>query len=324
MSPNVRYLSNEDVTALMPPMAEVIELVQETLKQHGAGGTQMPPKIALTPGNDAFLHAMPAYVEATGALGIKWVAGYPSNPVEGKPYIHGTLLLNEAESGRPLAVMDAAAITAIRTAACTAVTARLLADPASEVMTIIGCGVQGRANIEALLSVFPDTERMLAYDNNTETQANFADEVMTTFDLASVIPPEPQEACEGAHVIVTSVPIAKHPQPVIEPEWIQTGTLCVTLDFDSSLTPAAFERADLFVTDDLAQFQHYREQGYFAGVPDPTSDLGAMLNGTGPTRPDGTPIVVSANLGLGILDVALGAVILKRAEERGAGSELPQ
>ncbi len=319
----VRYLSSEDVRSLMPPMKEVVELVEETLRHHGAGATQMPAKIDLGPAPDSFLHAMPAFVQPTGAVGMKWVAGYPANADKGLPYIHGTLLLNDAETGKPTGILDASVITGVRTGACTAVTAKHLADPGSEVMTIIGCGVQGRTNIEALLAVFPDTERMLAYDIDPERQAAFADEIMQTFDVASVIPPEPQEACEGAHVIVTSLPIVKDPKPVIEPDWLQTGTLCVPLDFDASFTPAAFERADLFVTDDLEQFERYRSKGYFQGIPQPTGELGKIVNGSGPARPDGTPIVISANLGLGVLDVALGARILALAEQKGVGTELP-
>lgn len=323
MSATLRYLSSADVAALMPPMAEVIGIVEEALRQHGLGQTQMPPKIDLAPAPDSFLHAMPAHLASTGATGLKWVAGYPANPAKGLPYIHGTLLLNDAQTGRPLAIMDAAQITAVRTAACTGVTAKHLADPASDVMAIIGCGVQGRANIEALHAVFPNIERMLAYDIDPARQASFADEVMTTLNLASIIPPEPREACEGAHVIVTSLPIVKHPKPVIEPEWLQTGTLCVSLDFDASFAPATFKRAELVVTDDLQQFRRYQAKGYFAGVAEPTGELGAIVAGKGGKRPPGRPIVLAANLGLGILDVALGHVLLKRAESKGAGTTLP-
>lgn len=323
MTAKVRYLSSEDVRVLMPPMKEVVEIVEETLRHHGAGSTQMPPKIDISTAPDSFMHAMPAYVAPMGAAGMKWVTGFPGNTEKHLPYIHGTLLLNDADTGKPVGIMDASVITGVRTGACTAVTAKYLADPNSEVMTIIGCGVQGRTNIEALLAVFPGTERMLAYDVNPEIQAQFADEIMTTFDVASVIPPEPQEACEGAHVIVTSLPIVKNPQPVIEPDWLQTGTLCVPLDFDASFTPASFARAELFVTDDLEQFRRYQSLGYFKDIAEPVSDLGAIINGTGPKRPDGEPIVMSANLGLGILDVALGAKILERAEQKGVGTELP-
>lgn len=322
MTASLRYLSEADVRALMPPMVEVLDVIEEALGHHGNEQTQMPPKIDLAPGGDNFIHAMPAYVEPMGALGMKWVAGYPGNREKGLPYISGSVLLNDPDTGRPMALLDAAHITAVRTAACTAVTAKHLADPNSEVFSIIGCGVQGRANIEALLAVFPRAERMLAFDIDVERQADFADEVMTTFDLASVIPPEPQEACEGGHVIVTSLPIVHDPSPAIEPDWIQTGTLCVPLDFDASFTPAAFERADLFVTDDKDQFDRYRSKGYFKDIPDPTGEVGAVVAGKQPGRPDGAPIIIAANLGLGILDVALSAHLFRLAETQNAGTSL--
>lgn len=323
MSTTVRYLSSDDVAALMPPMKEVVEIVEETLRLHGEGRTSMPPKVDVGLDDDAFLHAMPAHVKDQGALGIKWVAGYPTNTEKNLPYIHGTMILNDPETGRPLALMDARQITAVRTGACTAVTAKYLADPNSEVMTIIGCGVQGRVNIEALLAVFPDTERMLAFDIDPERQAEFADEVMTTFDLASIIPPEPQEATEGAHVIVTATPILKEPKPVIEPDWLQTGTLCVSLDFDASFTPAAFDRSELFITDDLAQYEHYKQNGHFVGFDSPSAELGKVVAGSGPKRPEGTPIVMAANLGLGVLDVALARKLLDAAEAQDRGTVLP-
>ncbi|GJM21977.1 MAG: alanine dehydrogenase [Planctomycetota bacterium] len=324
MSNTVRYLSSEDVAALMPPMKEVVEIVEQTLHQHGEGKTSMPPKVDVGGlDDDAFLHAMPAHVRDQAALGIKWVAGYPNNPEKGLPYIHGTMILNDPDTGRPLAFMDAAQITAVRTGACTAVTAKHLADPNSEVMTIIGCGVQGRVNIEALLAVFPDTERMLAYDIDPSAQEKFADEVMTTFDLASIIPPDAEEACVGGHVIVTATPILKEPKPFIEPAFIQTGTLCVSLDFDAAFDQACFDGSDLCITDDLAQFEHYQQHGHFVGYKSPTDELGKIVCGAGAKRPDGTPIVMAANLGLGVLDVALAKRLLSAAEAAGRGVELP-
>lgn len=321
MTAPIRYLNDSDVRAVMPSMAEIVELVQETLVHHGAGLTQMPPKIDLAPGDDAFAHAMPGLIKPTGAMGMKWVSGYPQNKNRNVPYINGSILMNDVETGEVVGMLDASHVTAMRTAACAAVSARHLADPNSEVMTIIGCGVQGRAAIEALLCVFPDTERMLAFDIDVERQAQFADEVMTTFDLASIVPPEPREACEGAHVIVSSVPIVKKPNPFIEPDWLQTGTLCVPLDFDAAFTPASFHHADLLVTDDSAQYAHYKTKGHFVGCPDPGGDLGAVVSGK-IKRPAGTPVVISVNLGLGILDVALGQVLLRRAIEQRVGTEL--
>lgn len=318
---SLRYLSSADVAALMPPMKEVVDLVEETLTALGKGEAVNPPKLDLKPGGEAFLHAMPA--AAPGTCGMKWVAGVPSNKDRGLPTIHGLVILNDTETGAQKAVMDAGHITAARTGACAAVTARMLADPDAEVITMIGCGVQARAAIEALLCVFPDAERMLAYDADTARQEAFADEVMTTFDLASIIPPEPQEAVNGAQVLVTAIPMLDQPKPFIEPDWLQKGTTCIALDFDAAFTPATFQQVDRFVTDELAQYASYKAKGHFDGAPDPETDLPSILTGKAPGRGDGQPTTLSVNLGLGVLDCALAERILARAEAENRGAVLP-
>jgi len=324
MTAPLRYLSADDVSASMPPLPQVQEIVESALRAHAAGRTQLPPKVDLVLGDDAFCHAMPALVEqgAGRACGVKWIAGNPANRARGLPQVNGLLVLNDAETGVPVAILDAAQITAARTGACTAVTAKHFAKPDSEVLAILGCGVQGKANLEALLAAFPGTERMLAFDTSTEAQNAFADYVMQTHDVASVIPQDPAECVEGADIVVTSGAITRAPEPTIEWDWLQTGTLCVALDFDAYFKPEVFERADRFVTDDLAQFDAYVEAGYFAGVRRPDSDLPGVLAGTAPGRPDGEPVVVAANLGLGLLDVALGAAVLERAVADGRGTRL--
>ena len=307
MTASIRQLSAEDVAALMPPWSELIDLVQATLAAQGRGET------------GGFLVAAPA--SAGGVSGHAWVeAGAAPAGETPLPHLTGALILRDGDT--PRAVLDAGAVTAHRTAACTALTARLLADPNSEVLVMLACGAQARTAIAALLEVFPDTERMLCYDPDVERQAEFADWVGQTLNIAAIVPPDPQECCEGAHVIVSASPASKAPAPVIEPGWLQTGTLCVPLDLDAYFTRASFEHADLLVTDDLAQFRHFASQGWLGGCPEPTVELPAIAAGQAPGRPDGEPIVMSVNLGLGRLDLALAELLLARAEQQQRGTLL--
>ena len=147
------YLSQADVISLGLTMSEVIDSVEAAFREKGAGNVEMPPKPGIHTRPDAFIHSMPAYIKTTGAAGMKWIAGYPENPARGLPYISGLLVLNDPETGFPLAVMDAAWITAMRTAAATAVAAKYLCRPDVRSLAILGCGVQGRSNTDALLSV---------------------------------------------------------------------------------------------------------------------------------------------------------------------------
>ncbi|MCP5117625.1 MAG: hypothetical protein GY953_42925, partial [bacterium] len=123
----ILYLSRGDVEAVGLPMTEIIEALETMFREKGEGRVEMPPKPGIHPREDAFIHAMPAYIPALESAGIKWVSGYPRNPEQGLPYITGLLILNDPATGIPLAVMDATWITAKRTGAATAVAAKHLA-----------------------------------------------------------------------------------------------------------------------------------------------------------------------------------------------------
>ena len=115
------YLSQDEVTNVGLTMSEIIEALEVAFMEKGKGRTEMPPKPGIHPGGgDNFIHAMPAYIPALKAAGVKWVSGFPENYNLGLPYITGLLILNDPETGLPVAVMDCVWITAMRTGAATA------------------------------------------------------------------------------------------------------------------------------------------------------------------------------------------------------------
>ena len=172
----ILYLSRADVEATGVSMAEIIDALESAFRELGEGRVEMPPKPGVHSQPDAFIHAMPAYIPAQQAIGVKWVSGYPDNYKRGLPYITGLLILNDAETGMPLAVMDCTWITAKRTGAATAVAARYLARPESSTVGILGCGVQGRSNLEALKVLFP-IRRVVAYDVIEQARDAFVKEI---------------------------------------------------------------------------------------------------------------------------------------------------
>src|SRR4030067_2914472 len=131
-------------------MPAIIHLLEPAFKEKGAGRVEMPPKPGIHTSPDAFIHAMPAYIPALNSAGIKWVSGYPANQQRHLPYISGLLILNDDQTGLPYAVMDCTWITAYRTGAASALSAKFLARPDSQVLGILACGVQGRTHLEAL------------------------------------------------------------------------------------------------------------------------------------------------------------------------------
>jgi ornithine cyclodeaminase/alanine dehydrogenase-like protein (mu-crystallin family) len=317
------YLSQAEVVSVGLTMADIIDALEVAFREKGEGRVEMPPKPGIHPGEgDNFIHAMPAYIPALGSAGVKWVSGFPENYTRGLPYITGLLILNDPETGLPIAVMDCEWITAMRTAAATAVAARRLARPESSILGVLGCGVQGRTNAEALKVLFP-LERILAYDVRPEVTRRYAEEVGARLGV-EVLPVEaPREAVSGCDMVVTAGPILRQPHATIQAGWLDEGGFASLVDFDSYWHPAAMHQAAKFCTDDVPQLLHYQEVGYFQDIPPIHADLGELVAGKKPGRETPAERTLACNLGLALDDMATAPLIYRRAVEMGIGTWLP-
>jgi ornithine cyclodeaminase/alanine dehydrogenase len=283
----------------------------------------MPPKPGIHPGGgDNFIHAMPAYIPALKSAGIKWVSGFPENQKRGLPYITGLLILNDVETGLPLAVMDCVWITAMRTGAATAVAAKYLARPESSVVGMLGCGVQGRSNVEALNVLFP-LERVMAYDVDNKSARCYAEEMSARLGLEVVVVDAPREAVTGCDMVVTAGPILKKPHRTIVAGWLDEGAFASLVDFDSYWHPKAMHEVDKFCTDDLPQLRHYQQVGYFQDIPAVHADLGELATGRKPGRETSQERTMTANLGLAMDDMAVAPLLYQKALEKDVGTWLP-
>ncbi|MCC7265203.1 MAG: ornithine cyclodeaminase family protein [Candidatus Latescibacteria bacterium] len=317
------YLSRADIEALDLPMGQIIEALEEMFREKGAGRVEMPPKPGIHTRPDAFIHAMPAYIPSLGAAGIKWISGYPENHHQGLPYITGLLILNDPETGVPIAVMDATWLTAQRTGAATALAAKYLARPDSSTVGILACGVQGRSNLEALATLFP-LRRVKAFDVRPQVARAFARELGAALQLEIEVVDHPKAAVAGLDLVVTSGPILKHPTPAIEAGWLSPGAFACPVDFDSYWQGAALAEADRIATDDLEQLRYYRGEGYFGSTPEPYADLGQLAAGLLPGRQREDERLICLNLGLALEDLATAIRLYQRARQQGRGLELPR
>ena len=315
------YLSRHDVESLGLDLAEIIELVAFALAEHACGRTEMPPKPGIHPQPGALLHAMPAYVARGRACGMKWVSAFPANKALGLPSVTGLIVLNDAATGVPEAVMDGVWITAMRTAASTAVAGRALAREDSEVMGLLGAGVQGRSNVAALKRVLPRLGVVRVYGPRRETVARFKEEMEAEHGVRIEPAGTPEAAVRGADVVVTAAPWPNSPAPIIG-EWVGPGVFACALDFDASFTAGAVARFERRVCDDVATLTHYQDKGYFGGWPG-FEELSAVAAGQCPGRQRREERIVAVNLGLGIYDVVVARRIVEIARERGVGQVLP-
>jgi len=318
----VLYLSRRDVEAVGLSMRAIIETLDRVFREKGQGKVEMPPKPGIHPRPDAFIHAMPAYIPSLGSAGVKWVSGYPQNQQKGLPYISGLLILNDPDTGLPLAVMDCTWITAKRTGAATAVAARYLARKDSSTVGILACGVQARSNLEALCCLFPVC-KVRAYDVGPQIAAAYAREMSAALGVEIEPVNDPKAAVKGMDLVVTSGPIMKRPSPTIEAGWLDEGAFASPVDFDSYWQPEALRQIDKLATDDLAQMEYYREAGYFRATPMPYGDLGQIAAGAKPGRERDDERTMSINLGLALDDMATAILVYRGALERGIGEELP-
>lgn len=321
-SRTVLYLSREDVESIGLPMSKIIEALDGMFKEKGHGRVEMPPKPGIHTRENAFIHAMPAYIPSLESAGMKWISGYPDNQKKGLPYISGLLILNDPDTGIPLAVMDATWITGQRTGAATAVAAKYLARKDSSGVGIVACGVQGRSNLEALSCLF-EIEKVKAFDLHREAAERYAAEMSEKLQIDVEVVDDLEDAVVGLDIVVTSGPILKNPDPSIQPGWLAEGSFASPVDFDSYWQGDALRQVDKLATDDVSQMQYYREVGYFRDTPQPYADLGEIAAGKKPGRETDRERTMSINLGLALDDMATAILIYREALKQGVGTELP-
>jgi ornithine cyclodeaminase/alanine dehydrogenase len=322
MEQKILYLSRADVEAVGVPMDRIITALETMFQEKGLGRVEMPPKPGIHPRPDSFIHAMPAYIPSLKSAGMKWVSGFPENVGRGMPYISGLIILNDPETGLPLAVMDCTWITAKRTGAATAVAAKYLARPDSKVVGILGCGVQGRSNLEALKVIFP-LQRVMAYDIRSGARELYAKEMSAALDLDVRPVKTPREAVSGCDIVVTAGPILKIPHATIQPGWLDEGAFASLVDYDSYWHRAALKEADKFCTDDIPQLEYAKTTGYFQDIPPVYAGLGELVTGRKPGRETPRERTIACNLGLALDDMATAPLVFKLAVEKGLGTRLP-
>jgi ornithine cyclodeaminase/alanine dehydrogenase len=291
-------------------MDMVIQTVDEVFKAHGNKETVLPAKISLdlSPmGIQAFSNAMPAYVHPLKAAGIKWAGGFPNNPKKNLGYIMATIILQDPETGIPLAVMDGVHITNIRTGAVAGICAKYLANPGSEVVAIVGAGQQGRTSLTAISRLFRLREAR-AYDLRPEVSESYAKEMEAAIEVKVLPVTHPRDAVEQADIVVT----ATHAdEPVVLNEWLKPGVLSVSLGTYQEFDEESILGADKVLVDNWEQCSHRGElKKLVAGgrfkQEEVYAEIGEVAAGLKPGRNSPTERIMAIPIGLGTHDVAVG------------------
>lgn len=306
------YLSQEDLLNMNIGLREVIGLVEKGLKEHGRGRVENPPKPGLHSKSNSFIHAMPAYYKDLNIGGIKWVSGYPDNRELGLPQILGLLILNDMDTGVPLCIMDCRWITAVRTAAVTAITAKYCAKKSSSTLGVVGAGVQGRYNSLALKEMLPTIRQVKVFDINNKAAERFRDEISGKLGIEVTICGGVESVARASDIIVTAT--QKLEKPLIRNEWLEAGGLGVGLEGSRAWYGDTILKADKFVTDDWEQTKYYRTTGSFPdGLPDKYTEIGKIICGEKPGRENDNERIVAISPGLALEDMILASHIFEIA-----------
>jgi ornithine cyclodeaminase/alanine dehydrogenase-like protein (mu-crystallin family) len=185
-------------------------------------------------------------------------------------------------------------------------------------MGMLGCGIQGRSNIEALDVFFP-LQKVMAYDVDAEALRRYSEEIRSRYDLEVVPVKTPRDAVTGCDIVVTAGPIMKTPHATIQAGWLDEGAFASLIDYDSYWHPDAMRETAKFCTDDTPQLRLYQQNGYLQNIPDIHADLGELVAGKKPGRETLEERTMTANLGNALDDMAVAPLIYRRAVEKGIG-----
>lgn len=320
-----RYLSQEDILSLDIPYEQVIDTVEKAMGEFAKGTCQLPVKVHVNTRPVTYINAMPAYVGGDHDItGMKWVAGYPENRKKGLPVTWGIMVMNDTETGEVIGVMDARWITAVRTAAVAAITAKYCKVKDSHTMTIVGAGEQGKWNARLFKMVIPELKKIYITDIYEPAIEAYIAKMQPLMPDVEIVPfnmdTELQQCIDESQILLTAT---QRGEAFIFPDMLHKGMLGMPLESTAWDGRAYTQVADKFVCDDWNLCLDYLAAGkYTDGLPDEHQLLGSIINGDVSGRDSEDEFVISSSHGISISDVAVGDLVLKVAAEKGVGTML--
>ncbi len=321
----VLWLSRRDVEAVLT-VSQCIDVVEAALGRLAMGRGQQPVRTSLQATSGVgVLALMPAELTDPAVLGFKAVTVFPGNRTHALPSHQALVSLVDPDTGRPIAVMDGTAITAIRTAAVSAVATKHLARVDAASMAILGAGVQARAHLAAIPLV-RDIERVWIWSRRASEAERLASEVRAGSSFDVTVAPDAGSAARQADIIVTAT---SSREPVLEAGAVAPGShinavgacfadtrelsgpvVAEASVFVDDLAAAWIEAGDLILArnDGLIDGEHVR------------GELGADITGRTRGRPNDSAITIFESLGLGVEDIAVGAHVVEQASAREIGT----
>jgi ornithine cyclodeaminase len=313
-------VTGSEVEALLE-LDALIDALASAMADLSTGSASVPERVAaLVP--DGLLAAMPGYVPSAGVLASKLVTLFPHNTTV--PTHQAVIVAFDPHTGEPAALLDGTAITALRTGACSALSARLLAREDATVLAIVGTGVQARSHAHALCRVRPIREIRVAGRDPAKAKV-LADELGALAPEVRAVPSY-QDALDGADIVCATT----HSEvPVVRREWLSPGVHVTSVGYN----PAGRELDEATVRAALVCVES--RSAVLAPFPAGSNDLlgvltaeqvhaelGELVTGSKPGRTSPEQITLYKSVGVAVQDAAAAGLVLAAARRQGAGQEI--
>lgn len=319
------YLSQKDCRNAGLTDEDIIELTAQSMIAYSKKEVEMPAKIGIHPLHDTLMHAMPAYLPNYYACGIKWASCFPANRERfGYAQTTGVLIFNDHESGSPMCLMDAVYITEVRTAAVAISAAKKLANINAKTFGMVGCGVQGNAQVKLIEHALPNLEEIYIIDAYEPAMDELIKRQQPNVKAKIIKANSYEEIARKCEVICSAAIITQKPNPVFKDEWFRQGQTIISSDCHTHYEDKTMKRADKYLLDSIEQHELLVGYGYYPwGLPKIYGETGEVLGGLKPGRERKDEFIVCNNVGMAVEDIMIARKIFDLALEKGIGKILP-
>ncbi|MBJ9171251.1 ornithine cyclodeaminase family protein [Citrobacter koseri] len=326
---HLTWLNGPDVDQLKLTDTEILTAVEDGLRAQGEKKTVIEPRMHLIPDKafNGHFNVLRGYIEPLGLAGVKIVGDYVNNYTLGLPSEMALLNLFDPRTGMPVAILDASAITDMRTGALTALGARHLARRNSKVLGHIGARGTAWWNVRLLNSIY-DFDEIRIHSRRPESRTAFARRLEQDLGKKIIVTDDWESCVRGADIVVEASRL-NAPTPLLKTEWIKPGAFVVPYGTMSAVELALTDMMDKLVVDDWGQckggmFGSLRAHVEAGKLSEHTlhAELGDIVAGTKPGRENDDETILFWHRGLSLSDIALGHTMLKKAHALGIGQEL--
>ncbi len=311
---SLKVLSKEDVAQLLD-LDSILTITEEVFERFGHGDIYSPPKESLplqdksAPGMH-WINSMPAFLKYEDIVGIKWVNVTSENIHRNLPVTMGVILLNDAITGLPIAIVDGTWITHIRTGASSAIGAKLFARKNSKIITLVGCGAEGLTNLLATCKYF-DFKEIRLVDINPNAISDLTSKLPAELQAIVSAYDSVEQAVKESDIILLTTTAQI---PLMKAEWAKPGDYISTISCFADIDPSFVQKADKLYMDDkeCATKRVRMMSGVQCADEDVFGDICEVVAGKIPARENDEEIIVYTPAGMGAVDVGVALEAFRR------------